>query len=494
MKKKILYALLFSFALSSCLKDNGNYEYGDLADVNISGIDESLRCLLQEPQSITPNIETTIPESNLEYCWRIGADTLSKTRDFNYTFSKVPVSNKPLIFEVRDKTTNIRYSKSVKLQVVSPFTTGWAVLTDNNGVPELSFQSLEGEKPLYSNIYKEVNGDALTGTPVSVKQLVYTDGFTGQRMDRLSILMKGGKSPELDGISLLRMKYYDDEFHTDEIPQMAYISAQCYYTDLSLSIITTDGVVYGKYVGSMGTPDDGYYQYPFGEDALGYKLAPMHSSVIQQGIYVGFDEKNHRFVQWSPGTLSSKVLPISFNEAGSVSDVNLNSFPGTALWLGNTYYNSDGNMYAVLKNNGKYYLYAYNFGYSYDVYDFIYKLTGFAELPDGTVNDNSVFVVSPSTPYIYVGTGNKLKAINLSSLNDINSAVNDLATYDGDITGLLYSQDNNYLKNAEFVVAVSNGNNSTINVVDPTLTARGQILKSYPGIKGRIVSICRKIM
>ncbi|MBR6286495.1 MAG: hypothetical protein IKR18_05830 [Bacteroidaceae bacterium] len=494
MKKPFIYTALACLSLTSCLEDTGNYDYTQLADIEISGINESLRCVLQEPQSISPRIETTIPETNLEYCWRIASDTLAKTRDFNYTFTTVPVSSDPLIFEVRDKTNNVRYSKSVRLQVVSPFTTGWAVLTDDGNNPRLSFQSLEGDQPLYTDVYKEVNNEELSGTPVSVKQLSYQDGFTGQRKDRISVLMKGGKSMELDGVSLIRQKYYDSEFHTDTIPQFSYVNADLYSADMAVNIITADGKLYGKYVGSMGTPDDSYFQYQYNGDELGYELAPMVSFVAQQGYYVSLDEKNHRFVDWRPSSLSSKVSPVVFNEAGSIQNADLKNVPGKAVWMGNKRYNYDGNMYAVIKNNEKYYLYELYFGYSYDVYDFIYKLTALAELPDGTVDENSSFAVNPSTPYLYIGTGNKLKAINLASLNDINNAINDVATFDGDIRGIAFTQDNTLLPDLEFSVAVSNGNNSSIYVVDPTLTAHGAIIKTYSGIKGRIVSFCRKLM
>lgn len=368
------------------------------------------------------------------------------------------------------------------------------MLVENGGKAQLDFQSLEGDAPLYTGLYKQVNGEDLQGSPVSVKQLVYTDGFTGQRKDRLSILMNGGKSPELDGVSMERQKYYDDEFHISPVPAFAYVSSEYYSQDNGLNIITTDGVNYGKFVGAMGTPDDGYFQYPFEGDDKGYQLAPMLATVAQQGIDVSYDEKNHRFVRWTPSKLSSKVSDVNFNKDKSVTGVDLTSIPGKAIWMGNAKLNYDGNMYAVINNNGKYFLYQLWFGYDYSVYDFIFKLTACVELPAGSVDDNSCFAVSPNTPYLFVGTGHKLLAINLQSLSDIDHAVNTIAEYDGDVSGIIFTQDSQLLPDLELSIAVSKTDSSSIYVIDPTLTAQGKILKRYDGIKGKIVSFCRKLM
>lgn len=493
-KTTIFFIAVASFALQSCLSDDGNYDYTPVPDVSITGLSDSVRAVLQVPQHYSPIVQTTIPEDRLEYCWRIGSDTLVHGKDFDYTFTRVPTSSSPLTFDILDTQNNVRYSKNIDLNVVSPFSTGWAVLVDNNGTPALAFQSLESDKLLYDDVYNTVNHESLTGTPISVKQLVYTDGFTGQRTDRISVLMSGGKSPELDGVSLLRDNYYEDEFRNADPGNLSYISADCYQYDNAYTVISASGQVYLKVVGSMGEPDDGYFQYPLDGDDNGYSVAPMMAEVSGQGRAMSLDEKNHRFVYWSPTNLSTSVTPIIFNQEGSITTTSLDNIPGEALWFGNARYNYDGRFYAVVKNEGHYWLYQMSFGYDYSVYAFIFKMLACVQLPDGTVNDESVFAVNPSTPYIYVGTGNMLKTINVESLNNIESAVNDIATFEGDIRALIFSQDTNLLPELEFTVVISNGNNSSILVVDPTLTSHGQILQRYDGIKGRVVSACRKIM
>lgn len=493
-KTTILFIAAAGLAMQSCLSDDGNYDYTPVPEVSITGLSDSVRAVLQQPQHYAPVVQTTIPEDRLTYCWRIGSDTLAKTKDFDYTFTRVPTSSDPLTFDILDTQNNVRYSKRITLNVVSPFSTGWAVLVDNGGTPQLAFQSLEADKAVYNDVYNTVNHEQLSGTPVSVKQLVYTDGFTGQRTDRISVLMSGGRSPELDGVSLLTSNFYEDEFQNAEPGSLSYVSAEYYSSDNAYNIITADGKVYVKAVGSMGSPDDGYFQYPLNGDDLGYQVAPMIAEVSGQGRAMSLDELNHRFVYWNPTNLSSTVSPIIFNRDGSITTASLDTIQGKAVWMGNQKYNYDGLFYAVVNNDGHYYLYKMSFGYDYSVWDFIYKMLACVELPDGTVNDQSVFAVNPSTPYIYVGTGNQLKTINVESLGDIASAVNDIATFEGDIRQLMFTQDTNLLPDLEFSVVISSGNSTSVLVVDPTLTSHGQILQRYDGIQGSAVSACRKLM
>lgn len=483
MKKSILLLAMVPFAFTSCLEDEGNYDYTELQTVEISGLAESMRCVLQQPQNITPSVATQIPADRLEYIWRIGADTLGTEKDLKYTFTDVPINKDPLTFEVRDKQTNVRYSKTIDLTVVSPFTTGYAILTDAG---KLAFQSFESGNPLYQDVCEAVKGEPLSGKPLSVKQLRYQDGNTGAWFDRISVLMQGGKSPEFDGVSMKRTKWYDDEFHTASVPSFAAITAQYFNTDKALDIITTDGQVFIKRIGSMGSPDDGYYEYPLQSEG-GYKIAPCVTRLTSNdAAYVGLDEQNHRFVLWMGNNLSANLRHVAANDA------QFSTIPGTLVWMGNPMYSYTG--YAIVKNEGKYYLYVLTTDWQ------LSPTVKMAQLPDGAVNDNCVFAANITmqnydvvSNYLFIGDGPKLKAINLLSLDNMNDAVIDVATFDGDITDMHFDRDVNVLPEAEFSIAVSRSTGSSIYQLDPTIINHGAIIKKYDGINGRIVSFCRKI-
>lgn len=480
MKKTILYmAALAPLAFASCLSDEGNYDYTELQEVEITGLGDNIRCVLLEQQDITPTVTTTLPDSRLEYVWRVGADTLARQKTLDYTFKKVPGSNAPLTFEVIDKQTRVRYTKNIALTVVSPFTTGYAVLTDAG---KLAFQSFESGEKLYQDAYQEANEEALTGTPRSVKSFGFNDASNNYvRATRLCVVMEGGKSPELDGMSLARTNFYEDEFHGDA-PAIAYNSAQFYGSDYAFNVVGTDGKVYVKFCSSTGTPDDGYFEYPLETQEAGCKVAPCIARLGASSYdcyYTSLDEQNHHFVLWMGNRTSSVIEPMGDT-----------SVPGELLWIGNKPYQA--NAYAVVKSEGKYYLYEVKYEYSYVTYSMEGSVTNYGELPAGAVNDQSCFAASQETPYLFVGTGSQLKAINLGNLNDLASAVIDVHTYDGDITDMHFDYDVNNLPTTEFSIAVSRAAGSSIMQIDPTIVEHGAILKRYDGIQGRIVSFCRK--
>ena len=149
-------------------------------------------------------------------------------------------------------------------------------------------------------------------------------------MDRVSVVCKNGKSPELDGTSLVRCKYYEDEFKNESL-HIDNITSEYYRNENALSVVS-DGLVYGKVSGSMGSPDDAYYQYPFEGDERGYKVAPFLVKGAYTSYYFALDELNHRFVYYAATTLSSRVSSVVWNEEESVSGVDLYDVQGEMIW------------------------------------------------------------------------------------------------------------------------------------------------------------------
>lgn len=486
MKK--IYPILFSaiLLLNGCISDDGNYDYTPLKEVSIEGIADSYRFILQEHQKITPKITTEIASDNLAYCWRIGSDTLSTASNFDYTFTNVLASKDPLTFEVIDLSTNVRYAKRIEIAVVSPFQSGWMVFSVLNNAACLSFQSYEDKKLLYEDVYQEINGEALAGSPLLVKQLRYQDGSTGAYKDRISVLCKDGNSVELDGSSLLRVKNYGDEFRPGGL-QVQNINAEYYGNDYSLFMIHK-GKIYAKLTGSMGTPEDAYYQYPLEGDTKDYQVGAQFTKP-HSDYYVMLDELNHRYVYFNRSSLSTIVSPLSIDEAASTRDFDSNDVKGTSVWMGQS---KDQKALSIIKTPaGKYVLDVMT-----STYAGIFTLVARYEFPDGTINDESCFAPHRNIPYLLIGTGNQLKALNLEALSAGAGALNNIATYEGRIAAMQYAYDIN--KNIdEFGIAITGSNterSGSLLIINPTLTSGGEILKRYDHVGGKIISICRKIM
>ncbi len=471
---------------ASCLKDNGNYDYTPLKEVTITGLDDSYRFILQEPRTLSPQISTDIDPSNLIYCWRIGADTLSKSKELSYTFQKVLMSSEQLVFDVLDKTTNVRYSKRMDLAVVSPFQTGWMLFGDLNNTPTLSFCSYEAGYKFYPDVYAEVNKTPLTGKAKMVKQLTYVDGFTGAKCDRISVVCEGGKSAELDGTSLLKKKFYEDEFKAGTL-NISTISSEYYYLDYALFLVS-NGKIYSKVPGMLGTPDEAGYQYPLDGDDKGYSVGSYYGRGYKYSdFFIAVDELNKRYVRFGSTLLSKAVTSIAVDEASSIKTINPENLEGKSVWMGQA---NNNNVISILKTDaGKYVLHLLSCsGYE------IWTLLARYEFPDGVINDQTCFAPHAVNPYLMISNGSKLMALNLDALSAGAAALNDIASYSGNIIAMYYAYDSSKSVN-EFGIAIqTNSTASSLLLVNPSLTAHGEIIKRYDNIPGKLVSIWRKII
>ena len=354
-----------------------------------------------------------------------------------------------------------------------------------DGKAALAFQSYEDEQMLYQDVYQEVNNEKLSGTPLMVKQLRYQDGITGAYMDRVSVVCKNGKSPELDGTSLVRCKYYEDEFKNESL-HIDNITSEYYRNENALSVVS-DGLVYGKVSGSMGSPDDAYYQYPFEGDERGYKVAPFLVKGAYTSYYFALDELNHRFVYYAATTLSSRVSSVVWNEEESVSGVDLYDVQGEMIWMGAILYDDD--IYSIVLDKGVYVLRRMAIEW-----DGRAKLLACMELPAGVVCEGSCFALHPTSPYLFISNGNMLQAINLENLSAGAGAVNEIYRYEGEILAMHYAFDNSS-KLDEFGIAIQTGENeSALLIINPTLSSKGEIITRYDHVEGKVVSLYRKFM
>ena len=162
MKKYILPILLFcGGCFSSCVDDEGNYDYTHLDDYSISGLESAYSVLAYiDSIKIEPVVENTIEgkpvdENNLEYEWHI---CYSVEIDANNSISHnhVPISTEKnldwlvdvapgsyrLYFVVRDKATQLESHTYTDILVKESLGRGFMVLGDVDGSPELGLDML----------------------------------------------------------------------------------------------------------------------------------------------------------------------------------------------------------------------------------------------------------------------------------------------------------------------------------------------------------------
>ena len=153
MNKFIKYyiAPLVAVLFTACAEDKGNYEYHDINEVTILGINEGetvTKVSFIDHLVIDPQITSSAGRNNendYEYTWKMlpaGADfdkienieeaVISHERKIDQLVTWEP-GDYSMFFIVKDKQNGLCTTASFKLRVKSTTSEGWMVLCDDNG-------------------------------------------------------------------------------------------------------------------------------------------------------------------------------------------------------------------------------------------------------------------------------------------------------------------------------------------------------------------------
>ena len=181
-------ALFMGMAVTSCCDDEGNYNYHDINELTINGLDENVRfnkVAFVDRLVIDPKIESSMGqnnESDYEYEW--------KFLPFGTDFEQIPDLDKTVVsrerkldilvtldpglyscfFKVKDKKNSLTTIRSFSLQVKSMTSEGWMVLCNENDKPRMDiiFNVDDDNDLIAHNIWQEAEFNP--GVP---KKLIY---------------------------------------------------------------------------------------------------------------------------------------------------------------------------------------------------------------------------------------------------------------------------------------------------------------------------------
>ncbi|GEM_PF-388000 len=212
--------VILSTIIWSCVKDKSNYDYNEINEVEIEGIEESYSAVMLDTLKITPVLTRTLEqrEDDLEYYWILynptqtynNADTLAKTRNLDVLVNTVPGSYK-ITYRVKDKTTGVAYRKEFAIVVTSELQRGYLVLSELNGNADVTFISEAGK--VYESIYKNINKEEAGTNPVAIRYMYQAP------LDYVAVLcndQRGGVF--LSSLSFKKMFEYKEFFY--EEPQV----------------------------------------------------------------------------------------------------------------------------------------------------------------------------------------------------------------------------------------------------------------------------------
>ncbi len=468
---KIIYGLLIGSLMVSCVKDDGEYDYLQLEGVDFSNMPTEQNAIIGTDLVINGDIITEIPENDRAYAWYIpayaggswGADTLSREKDLNVVTSFDPGSQN-LIFSVYDKKHDVRYNKAINLNVVTPFSQGWAILKEKDGATEFDFISeITGNHVV--DVFENVAKVNLTGTPLNI-------GFnwsTTLGWNQMFVCTSEGGA-YFDGVAMQLDTYILDRFNSTseiELPFTAFgIDDK---TDTYGWPILAGGKLFtksGRYL------EDGWWEFPADGD---YYITDKFASSLGQVVY--FDEAHRRYmVNARNGNYMDYYLLIPETTADPENDLfDPSALNMDCIWMETV--RSTYQVVSVLKDDaGSYFLQRFSSSY-YKAFDAIAHI----QLEAGMVDDQSQFVNDNVYDFTYFSQGNKIHRY--SRVSDMINR--DYLEVSGDVKKLEVHKEGGIL-----AVVYDSQTGSTIEIID--LLNDATVLGTYE-IDSKVVEIEHKL-
>lgn len=417
MLKNIKIQLLLSLLLVvsySCTDDEGNYDYKEINEIAVTGIEDSYTVYTGEYLKITPDLNATIDDgSNPErytYEWVAlnpskllleSKTIIATTKNFDGIL-KLPPGSYDVYYFIKDNVTGVTWKrKSFDLNVVSSIYEGWLVIGEADGKARLDMISILPSipQPRIITDVLDAAGSALklSGKPVEVTCLgnalsttsaygIYVtttengtaridpDSFGWVQSQNLAYETLGGAFPTNFGIDFMKSPGGGENF--------LYSKGNIYY------YLRVFNIKYGLPQNILETETKTFNAAPFIAENAGYSI----------GAPVFFDRDARRFVRFNYSKGNCSTMPPL---VGSPTVLDWNNTNSDLVYMTTSSYNGIEN-FAVLKNitTGKYHLLRFTKTLVQNYYKEILNAPDFDKATQ--------FAVSPDSGYLFYVVGNKV--------------------------------------------------------------------------------------
>ena len=135
MTMKRFFCIPVLFLLAACANDLGNYDYRDLTEPDITGIEANISVLTHARLQLTPGLGgNDFPDDRYSFEWRTLARSADETvtvigtsRNLDYEVA-LPAGAYTLFFKVTENASGVYWQQSCELQVSEATSEGWMVL------------------------------------------------------------------------------------------------------------------------------------------------------------------------------------------------------------------------------------------------------------------------------------------------------------------------------------------------------------------------------
>lgn len=192
MNKKIIIAFALPLMFTGCYRDEGNYDYHDINQIEVDGIDDNYSVDVDDSLIIKPTLKGTLysDTARFTYSWEIGPQEIAKTHDLHMQMNLTP-GFKYSRFIITDKETNVKTYKVFGVNVSSS-TAGdlIVVLSKYQGRAEMSYLRLDKPANRAVNYFQSRTGQMLGKNP---QQLCVLYSYSGSRQDNMPFVNRYGR-------------------------------------------------------------------------------------------------------------------------------------------------------------------------------------------------------------------------------------------------------------------------------------------------------------
>ena len=379
--KRLVYIIVFALGLTACYDDKDSYDYHDICEVNIEGVESVYETVYRESVlEIDPTV--TVTEGNIgdttrfAYEWRANVaynstELIGTERILNYRVELAPRNDYVLYFRVTDRQTGVVTVATSTLKVGTAYSKGILLIGENaQGEADVQMLSMVKDTVLYKELLKN-SGLPVLKNPVDIihtgaagnsnyiKLWVLT-GSQAYSMDRKTF---AGSESDVFGKLLFMDRTFDTEFvPVDIIPRVKDKAGKNGGSSYYRTVVCNNGYIFNASTLLMGGD---YYNNPVNcltsDQNTYYKAFPylFYTLNSYSGGFLWFDVENRRFLTVKNSIAVSDLLE---DQAGDPFPWNQGTTGRTLVYGENTLDvgSSNGNSFAILKDPAGAYFYAFS--------------------------------------------------------------------------------------------------------------------------------------
>ncbi len=445
MNKNIIWsgAIALLPLLAGCYKDEGNYEYHAINELEIKGLEDNYTVDADDSLIITPELQGTIysDTARFSYSWEIGTDEVSKSHDLRIQVDMTP-GYKYSRYIITDKETNVRTYKDFGVNVSSS-TAGDLILVMSKyqGRAEMSYLRLDKPANWAVNYFMNRNKGRSLGSNPQQLAVLYTkspknmpfvnaNGRVMAIVDNVVNLIDKNTmlydtiSPVLTVDAYLQtvsypkpsIEAYKSEFVSEGIALWRKVTYNeqhyCHFIEVSagrlfyaammspMSYWTTD------YFYDVASPYKNGYFSPFGywDDMSDTPSGRLQQAGFELGDYIVFDKVNGRFAFSDP-----------YGDVYSIEVEDVPQFQGYTMQWGSATNRPNNTSLAVLNDGSQCRLVLLQDGKNSTSGNATKKLAG--NVSGGNVmTPNSRFHMMKYNDYLFFCNGNSLYRYNIMNI------------------------------------------------------------------------------